>query len=108
MAKTRKSIALILSFILLASACVMPAPAAAASTVTLPGNLKTVPAQAFYGDTSLNAVVIPEGVTSIGSKAFANSSVKTLTLPASLKSIASDAFSGTKITKVNAKAGTYA
>ena len=108
MAKTRKSIALILSFILLAAACVMPAPAAAASTVTLPGNLKTVPAQAFYGDTSLSAVVIPEGVTSIGSKAFANSSVKTLTLPASLKSIASDAFSGTKITKVNAKAGTYA
>ena len=65
-----------------------------ADTLQLPHGLKRIEEEAFYGDTSLDEVVIPNGVTYIGPRAFANSSLKYITLPASLTSIADDAFDG--------------
>ena len=47
-----------------------------AATLTLPANLKTIQEEAFYGDTSLDEVVLPEGLERIESRAFAESSVK--------------------------------
>ena len=55
--------------------------------MTLPSALKEVQASAFYGDQALDVVMLPDGVESIGSKAFAESSVSLIHLPASIKSI---------------------
>ena len=67
---------------------------AAAETLTLPSGTVRIEAFAFYSDTSLDEVVLPEGIQFIGEKAFANSSVKKVNLPDSLTSIANDAFDG--------------
>ena len=78
--------------------CLLPAglvrPAGAAGTLTLPANLKTVPAEMFCGDQSISKVVLPDGLTGIGSRAFAGSSLKDITIPATAASIADDAFEG--------------
>lgn len=44
-------------------------------TLQLPKDLKIVKQYAFYGGTSIDKVVVPEGVTEIHSKAFAYSSI---------------------------------
>ncbi len=63
----------------------------------LPKSLKTIEAETFYG-TSLREVIVPEGVTSIDSKAFGNcGKLALINLPASVKIIASDAFSGSNV-----------
>ena len=49
--------------------------ALADGTLTLPTGLKVVEEEAFYGATALDKVVVPEGVATIGSKAFAYSNV---------------------------------
>lgn len=58
----------------------------------LPANLRTIEAEAFYGDTSLNYLILPEGIQRIESKAFANSSLRRIYLPDSISYIAPDAF----------------
>ena len=45
--------------------------AATAAELKLPANLKTVEDEAFMGDQSLTAVVIPDGLETIGEGAFA-------------------------------------
>ena len=82
--------------------------AQAAGTLTVPSDWTVVPDQAYYGDRTLYTVIIPEGITSVGNLAFADSSVSVLTLPSSLHFIAEDAFQGTSLVTVNAKTGTYA
>ncbi len=64
----------------------------ASGTLTLPASLKAIEAEAFYGDTNLEDVALPENLESIGSLAFANSSIKSINLPASITYIAEDAF----------------
>ncbi len=68
--------------------------AAADNILTLPENTLDIKEGAFYGDTSLTEVTLPEGILTIGSKAFAYSSVKRIYLPDSLQSITDDAFEG--------------
>ncbi len=72
----------------------MMTAAARADTLALPSGVTEVEAEAFYGDKSLDRVVLPEGTLYICEKAFAYSSVRSIVLPASLKEIASDAFEG--------------
>ena len=81
----------LLAALALAFACA----AALADTVSLPINLKTVEASVFEGDISLDEVVIPEGVESIGPRAFADSSVSLVHLPGSLRFVDDTAFDGT-------------
>ena len=81
---------------------------ASASTLTLPPETTLIDEEAFYGDTSLDEVIIPEGVEIIGAKAFAESSVKSITFPESLNTIGEGAFDGTNIQTVNAPEGSYA
>ena len=58
------------------------------------------------GDSCTGAVVIPEGVTSIGGSAFEDSSLASITLPASVMGIGSRAFSGaTALTSITIPAG---
>ncbi len=63
-------------------------------TLKLPAALKTVGEEAFYGNTSLGKVVVPDGTDRIEARAFANSSVSEVELPDTLTYIADDAFAG--------------
>ena len=61
-------------------------------TLKLPAALKTVGEEAFYGNTSLGKVVVPDGTDRIEARAFAYSSVSEVELPDTLTYIADDAF----------------
>ena len=88
--------------------CGLLTVSARAATLTLPSGLKQIEAQAFYGDKKLNNVVLPEGLQSIGDKAFANSGLKSIHLPSSVTYIADDAFAGTKNLRITAEEDSYA
>ena len=82
---------------------------ALADTLALPSALKVIDAEAFYGDTSLDEVTLPDRIEEIRDRAFAGSSVRKINLPDSLRLIADDAFSGTSIEELMVEAGdTYA
>ena len=81
---------------------------ALASMLNLPVNLKTVGDEAFCGDQSLGTIVLSENVEKIGSRAFANSSIKEITLTSAITSIADDAFEACGDFKVNVPVGCYA
>ena len=67
--------------------------------VVFRGNWKTIP-DGMFSETGLEKLVIPEGVTEIGSEAFWESSLKEVVLPSTLTKIGDRAFSGTKLTSV--------
>lgn len=63
--------------------------------VTIPEGVTSIGSRAFSGCSRLTSVTIPDGVTSIGDWAFENcSSLTSVTIPASVKSIGISAFSG--------------
>ena len=74
--------------------CVFCAGASADGTYNLPESLQTIEDEAFYGDTSIGYVSLPDGIQSIGAKAFADSSLQYISCPPSLTYIAEDAFDG--------------
>ena len=80
----------------LAMVCLLLAHGAGAraDTLALPEGTKHIADEAFCGDMSLDEVLLPEGVETIGVRAFADSGVKRVYLPASLEDIADDAFAG--------------
>ena len=80
---------------------------AAESVFVLPSTLLRIGGQAFYGDSAMERVVLPDGLEHIGSQAFAFSAVKRVNLPETLTYIADDAFEGCSLEKVDAK-GDYA
>ena len=63
-----------------------------ADTLDLPASLTVIEEEAFYGDQSLDKVVLPEGIRRIEKLAFASSSLREINLPDSLSNIADDAF----------------
>ena len=65
-----------------------------ADTLTLPAALREIGEEAFYGDASLDEVVIPDGAETVGNGAFAYSSVSRVHFPDSVGEIADDAFTG--------------
>lgn len=102
--KMRRILVPALVFAMLAGFCA----GAAAATLTLPADLKTVGNRAFYGDTSLDEVVLPEGTERIEALAFAYSGVKRITIPATVISIAENAFEGVTGLTIVAPAGSAA
>ena len=68
-----------------------------ANTIALPDALLTIEEEAFYGDTSIKNIVLPEGVRSIGARAFANSSLSDKYLPLSINYIGENAFKNTSV-----------
>ena len=65
-----------------------------ASVLTLPANLTAIEAEAFMGDTAIEAVIVPEGCGAIGAKAFAGCvNLVYVKVPAGT-SVADDAFEG--------------
>ena len=89
--KTMRKITAILFTLLV---CLVASCALADGIMTLPASLKAIEANAFDGDQALDVVILPDGVESIGAKAFADSSVSIIRLPESLKSIDDTAFEG--------------
>ena len=79
---------------LIAAALCLISPALAEEILTLPDGLNRIEAEAFAGDLSISQVVVPEGVLSIGSRAFVGSGLIEITLPESLTQIADDVFEG--------------
>ena len=96
------SIALAIALLLCGTA------ALADNVLTLPAGLKTIEEEAFYGDTSIDSVTLPQGILEIRARAFANSSLKTVNLPDSLTFIADDAFDGPDYVRVTVNPDTYA
>ena len=78
------------------------------AVLTIPKGLITISGQAFYGDTSIQKVIVQEGTETIESLAFADSSIREIRLPASLTYIAEDAFTNTSLETVTAPKGSYA
>ena len=63
------------------------------ANITIPNTFKTVGAQAFMGNTSIQSVTIPSSVTSMGADAFANcTALTTVNLSTNLDGIPARAF----------------
>lgn len=98
----KQFLALLLALALLCAAgC-----ACAEDRLLLPADTRTIQAQAFYRTAELDTAVLPEGLETIGAKAFAESSLTGVNLPASLTSIAADAFDGCTGLQMTVIAGT--
>ena len=94
--------------IILIFAALLVFSAAPAETLTLPASLQIIDTEAFYGDSSISAVSLPESITEIRSKAFAESSLTSINLPGSLTFIAEDALPGPGQVQVTAAENSYA
>ena len=67
---------------------------ALADELNLPAMLTDIGDEAFMGDTSLDTVILPDSLKTIGDRAFANSSINMIVIPESVNSISASAFSG--------------
>lgn len=76
--------------------------------ITLPRSLAVIGEEAFCNSTSIDTVIVPEGTTQIGSRAFAGSSIREIILPSTIESIAEDAFENTNLSTFTAQPGTFA
>ena len=72
--------------------------------VVFRGDWKIIPNGLFYL-TEIKKLVIPNGVTEIGSKAFLSSSLNEVVLPSTLRKIGDEAFVGTELTRLTLPEG---
>ena len=86
----------------------LSASAVLADTIQLPTELDEIGIEAFYSDSSLDKVILPEGIRIIGDRAFANSSANEIYLPDSIISIGQDAFVNCQALTCTGIAGSYA
>lgn len=77
---------------------------ACADTLSWPSTVAVIEDETFMGSDALDEVVIPAGVTSIGARAFADSSLQRLSLPGNA-SIGENAFDGCGIMTVDVPSG---
>lgn len=94
--------------LILASIIMLLSAIAYAETLTLPASLEVVEEEAFYGDTSLDAVILPEGITEIQANAFAKSSLSSINLPSTLTTIGEGALPAPGTVEVTATEGSWA
>ena len=100
----RRTAAVFAAFVL----CFLCLSASGAETsLTLPSGTVVIQKKAFYGDTSIENVVLPQHVRLVEPLAFAYSGLKTINLPLKLNSIAADAFEGCSVTATVCE-GSYA
>ena len=83
-------------------------PALAENILRLPKGLKTLEDEAFFALQSADSVILPDGMETIGSKAFANSTVSSVYLPPSLTHIAADAFDDCDFLTASVRMDSYA
>ena len=63
-----------------------------ADSVSLPAGLISIDEEAFYQDSNITEVVVPDGAKTIGARAFANSGLQKISLPETIESIDPTAF----------------
>ncbi len=63
-------------------------------SVTIRSGVRTIAASVFEGDSRLTTVNMASTVTSIGSRAFADTKIKSIMIPSGLTKLADDVFSG--------------
>ncbi len=68
--------------------------------ITLGSNLQIIDTAAFQGCTNLDKIIIPNGVTTIGISAFAQSGLKEVTIPNSVITISEAAFQETNLREI--------
>ena len=83
-------------------------PSALADVLMIPAEVQEIEEEAFYGNQSLDEVVLPGNIKRIESKAFSKSSVKKVNLPDSIEFIADDAFDSGADINMTANPGTTA
>lgn len=97
-----KAVSMLLAVFLLAGLLSPCTPVrAAAGVITWPAGAKIIESRTFYGDQSLDSVVIPENVEEIHSEAFADSSLREITLPSTITFIDETAFTGSNLSAVH-------
>lgn len=104
--KGKKLTAWILLLIVLSMG--IPVLAQTDAVLRIPAMLQIIEEEAFCGCTAIFRVEVPEGITEIRSRAFAESTLHEISLPGSLVYIADDAFMGCLDFCVEAEEGTYA
>ena len=62
------------------------------SEITLPPNVTAIAPQVFQGNRQIAKVIMNEGLTSIGERAFFNSSIQEVVFPSTLKQLGQDIF----------------
>lgn len=70
------------------------------NTLMIPQSVTTIEEEAFYGDTNIDEISLPNGIISIKDKAFALSSASRVYFPTSIEYIADDAFDETNMVGV--------
>lgn len=90
------------AFCLMAAGCSF----ATAGSITLPAGLQVIEEEAFCGVQDASEVVIPQNVTHIENRAFADSSIEKITFPDQLVAVASNAFENAPVKNVITKVGT--
>ena len=79
------------------------------TSVTIPESVTSISYRAFYFCSALTSVTIPESVTSIGDEAFYYCyKLTSLVVPGSVKSIGNEAFSGCDLTSLTLEEGIIA
>ena len=87
-----RTLAALLVLCLIFAECGMLVSSANAEEIDLPTQLQIIEEEAFYGNTSLDRVILPDGLEEIHRKAFANSSCRDVYFPSSISYIAPNAF----------------
>lgn len=75
------------------------------TSVVIENGVTSVGARAFTSCSNVTSVTLPANLQAIGAMAFARCAITTITLPASLETIGMRAFQDTQITSVNIPAG---
>ena len=104
---SKRLLALLLALAIMMACTASGEGATDEASFTLPGAITVIDEEAFAGSVLFDRVILPEGVTRIEARAFANSSLSTINLPGSITYIAEDAFDGAPLTRVIAAQGSY-
>ena len=76
------------------------------TTIVIPEGVTTIGSNAFDGCTALTNITLPDGITVIQTNAFANSGLTSVEIPASVTGVASNAFAGcSDLTTITVAAG---
>ncbi len=81
---------------------------AQATTLRIPAGTKVIEKEAFYGDKSIDEVILPKGIEFIGERAFGNTGIRKINLPESLSEIAYNALDFDESMQIDVKDGSYA
>lgn len=106
MKPTRRLFAILLVLAMLLTNSGMTALAEA--VLNMPAALQIIDEEAFYGSTSIDKVVLPNNVTEIRARAFANSTLSEINLPDSITYIDDTAFDGPSKVTLLVNEGSYA